>query len=134
VTELAVLDVVRNLVPLIGLAVAGLMVSRIRYPHLAKQILKGKRQFRQVAQIVFAIAAVVALGELSAPLILCAFVIGAPISATWQKIGAHNARRKAAETVPPTPPNHPAVPVKVKVATDKRKWWVIRNRSPRRRA
>lgn len=133
--ELAVLDVVRNFVPLIGLGVAVLMVSRIRYPHLVKQILKGKRQFRQVAQIVFAIAAVVALGELSAPLILCAFVIGAPISATWQKIGAHNARRKAAENGEgPQRPGHPATPVKVKVATDKRKWWVIRNRPPRRRA
>ena len=135
VTEMAVLDVVRNLVPLIGLAVAVLMVSRVRYPHLVKQLLKGKRQFRQVAQIVFAIAAIVALGELSAPLILCAFVVGAPISATWQKIGAHNARRKSAHcAAAKARPEHAENPEKVIVSTGQRRWWVVRNRPPRRRA
>jgi len=134
--DLAVLDVIRNLVPLIGLVVAGLMVSRIRYPHIAKQVLKGKRQFRQVAQIVFAIAAVVALGELSAPLILCAFVIGAPISATWKKLGAHRSSRKAAcHTAPELPERRSAVdPEKIKPSTGRRKWWVVRNRPPRRSA
>jgi CDP-diacylglycerol--serine O-phosphatidyltransferase len=83
-SETWTLSVVRNAVPIIGLVLAGLMVSRIRYPHLAKQALRGKRQFRQLAQIVFAIAAIVALGELAAPLILCTFVAAAPLRAAWQ--------------------------------------------------
>ena len=136
ISDMAVLDVVRNLVPLIGLVVAGLMVSRIRYPHIAKQVLQGKRQFRQVAQIVFAIAAVVALGELSAPLILCAFVVGAPISATWNKLGAHRSLRKTAShgTREPAERKSEGEPVKVKAASAGRKWWVVRRGPPRRRA
>ena len=135
-SDLAVLDVVRNLVPLIGLVVAGLMVSRIRYPHIAKQVLRGKRQLRQVAQIVFAIAAVVALGVLSAPLILCAFVVGAPISATWNKLGAHRARRKAAPQAPAESADGHNQPESTKIKAEKSgpRWWVVRNRPPRRRA
>jgi|GEM_PF-175590 CDP-diacylglycerol--serine O-phosphatidyltransferase len=136
VGDLAMLDVVRNFVPIIGLIVAGLMVSRVRYPHIAKQILKGKRQFRQVAQIVFAIAAIVALGELSAPLILCAFVIGAPVSATWNKLGAHRSRRKTVSQGDLEASEHigKSDSEKIKAATGRRKWWVVRNRPPRRSA
>jgi hypothetical protein len=82
----------RNIVPLIAVALAGLMVSRIRYPHVVYQALHTRHHFRQLAQIVFALAAIVALGELAAPLILCAFVLMSPARAAWQRFaGQHPA-------------------------------------------
>jgi CDP-diacylglycerol--serine O-phosphatidyltransferase len=93
--EAQAIAVVHNLLPIFSLVLAGLMVSRVRYPHVANQALRGRRQFRQVAQIVFVIAAVVALGELAAPLIMCAFVLGAPTRALWG-----HARRKSPDAAP----------------------------------
>jgi CDP-diacylglycerol---serine O-phosphatidyltransferase len=75
----------RDIVPLVAVALAVLMVSRVRYPHIVHQALHGKQHFRQLAQIVFAIAAIVALGELAAPMILCAFVLSSPARATWER-------------------------------------------------
>jgi CDP-diacylglycerol---serine O-phosphatidyltransferase len=131
-TDASALSLVRNLIPLVALALACLMVSRIRYPHLAKQLLRGKRQFRQVAQIVFAIAAIVAFGELSAPLILCAFVVGAPISATWRKLGRKTTSSpESAQHLPESGE------VKVPVLTARppgRVWWSPKTRQKRPRA
>lgn len=76
----------REMVPIVAVALAVLMVSRIRYPHVVHQTLHSKRHFRQFAQILFAIAAIVALGELAAPLVLCAFVLSAPVRAAWDRI------------------------------------------------
>jgi CDP-diacylglycerol--serine O-phosphatidyltransferase len=133
-SEAAVLNYVRNFVPIIGLVLAGLMVSRIRYPHIVKQTLQGKRQFRQVAQIVFAIAAIVALGELSAPLILCAFVIGAPVSATWNRFGRRKSTPPMVVSDPAAASDDKAVEIGSGNANVKPKWWATQKRPPRRRA
>jgi CDP-diacylglycerol--serine O-phosphatidyltransferase len=136
--EDGLLRVIRNAVPIIAIGLSGLMVSRIRYPHV-RQMLHSKRHFRQVAQVVFAIAAIVALGAWAAPLILCAFVIGSPLRATWQQ-GAKKARTRPVEEPlaeqplpPPLPVEILAEPPPVKQAK-LRLWWPTKKRRWRRRA
>jgi CDP-diacylglycerol--serine O-phosphatidyltransferase len=84
--EAAVSRLLRNALPVITLAVSILMVSRIRFPHIAHQSLLGRRRFKQLVQIIFAIGAVLSLGELAAPLLLSAYAGSAPLRAGWQRL------------------------------------------------
>jgi CDP-diacylglycerol--serine O-phosphatidyltransferase len=58
-------DVVHFVAPLGTLVVALLMVSRVGYPHATKQVLRGRRHFSQVVQLVLAVFLLVLLRELS---------------------------------------------------------------------
>jgi CDP-diacylglycerol--serine O-phosphatidyltransferase len=62
-------DVVRRVVsvwaPLGGLAVALLMVSRVSYPHLTKQLLRGRRHFGYLLRIILAVFVLALARELS---------------------------------------------------------------------
>ncbi len=69
--------------PLVTFAVACLMVSRVRYPHLFNQLFRGRRNRKHVIQLVFAAAAVYVVGEMAIPLIFCFFAFAAPIRAGW---------------------------------------------------
>lgn len=60
--------------PVLMLALAFLMVSRLPYPHFFNQFLPGRRTFYQIVEIVFALVAIMTVGELALPLILCAYV------------------------------------------------------------
>jgi len=71
--------------PFLGLLVALLMVSRIRYPHVTNRILRGQRSFGHVVAIVFFFVAVVVLGGYAVPLSACAFALYGPIHLAWEK-------------------------------------------------
>ncbi len=71
--------------PFLGLLVALLMVSRIRYPHLTNRILRGQRSFGHVVAVVFFFVAVVELGGYAVPLSACAFALYGPIRLAWEK-------------------------------------------------
>lgn len=72
--------------PILTLALALLMVSRIRYPHLFNQLFRGRRSFRHLVQLVFAVAAVIVVHELAVPLIVGYFVLGSPLRTAWAEI------------------------------------------------
>ena len=72
--------------PLITLAVACLMVSRFRYPHVFNQLLKRERNRKQLIQIVFAIAIVFLVRELILPLIFCWFAFSGPVRWFWTEM------------------------------------------------
>ena len=72
-------------VPLITLAAALLMVSRIRYAHLFNQMIRGRRSRKQILQIVFALVVVLVFFELAIPLLFCTFAFAAPIRALWER-------------------------------------------------
>ena len=59
--------------PLITLAAAMLMVSRIRYAHLFNQMLRGRRSRKQMLQMVFAMVLVFVVREMALPVLFCAF-------------------------------------------------------------
>jgi CDP-diacylglycerol--serine O-phosphatidyltransferase len=93
---------VKVALPLITLAVACLMVSRIHYPHFFNQLFRGRRSRRHVVQLVFAFAVIFWVHELAVPLIFCAFAFGAPLRSLWQHgIG----RRWAGTAASPPPPS-----------------------------
>jgi CDP-diacylglycerol--serine O-phosphatidyltransferase len=65
----------------VTLAVACLMVSRIKYPHVFHQWVQGQRSRRQVIQLVFVLAVVFWQHELAVPMILCWFALASPVRA-----------------------------------------------------
>ncbi|MCA9011349.1 MAG: CDP-alcohol phosphatidyltransferase family protein [Planctomycetaceae bacterium] len=73
------------LLPLITLAAAMLMVSRIRYAHLFNQMIRGRRSRKQMLQIVFATVLVFVVREMALPVLFCAFAFSSPIRALWER-------------------------------------------------
>ncbi|MEY3174838.1 MAG: CDP-diacylglycerol--glycerol-3-phosphate 3-phosphatidyltransferase [Planctomycetota bacterium] len=84
------------LVPLITLATAILMVSRLRYAHVFNQLVRGRRGRRQILQIVFSLVLVFVVRELALPVLFCFFAFSAPCRAAWQR------RQKRRPAVPET--------------------------------
>ncbi|MBX3440785.1 MAG: phosphatidylcholine/phosphatidylserine synthase [Planctomyces sp.] len=78
--------VVRTLLPLITLAAACLMVSRLRYPHFFNQLLRGAKTRRHVIALVFAVAVIFWVHELAVPLIFCWFAFVPPVKAGWAEL------------------------------------------------
>ena len=72
--------------PLFTLAVACLMVSRIRYPHYFNQLFRGRRNFQHLVQLTFALVAVFAVHEWAIPLIFMYFVLASPLRAFGSRL------------------------------------------------
>ena len=79
-----VLPALWMLLPFITLATASLMVTRIHYPHVINQFLRGHRGRRQIVQLIFALVLVVAVHEMALPVLLCWFAFSAPTRAIMQ--------------------------------------------------
>ena len=81
------LPAIQFLVPLVALACACLMVSRIRYSHVFNQWFKGRRNYQHILQLVIGAALVFIVRELAVPLIFCIFAFGSPVRAAWISVG-----------------------------------------------
>lgn len=79
---------VRVVLPLIALAVACLMVSRIRYPHFFAQLFSGQQTKRHVIALVFGLAVVFWVHELAVPLVFCYFAFASPLKSVWTDLVA----------------------------------------------
>lgn len=73
------------LLPLITLVTAMMMVSRIRYPHVFNQLVRGYRSRTQLLQIVFALVLIFVVNEMAVPVLFCYFALSAPCRALWQR-------------------------------------------------
>src|SRR5690606_38010221 len=69
----------KSSLPFFTLAVACLMVSKIRYSHVFNQLFRGHRNRLHVTQLVFTIAVCLLVGELAVPLVFCYFAFAAPV-------------------------------------------------------
>jgi CDP-diacylglycerol--serine O-phosphatidyltransferase len=77
-------DVTGWLLPLVTFAVACLMVSRVRYPHVFNQFIHGRQSYRHLVKLIFALIVIFAVPEfVGLPLVLLCFVAGAPLRAMW---------------------------------------------------
>jgi CDP-diacylglycerol--serine O-phosphatidyltransferase len=85
------------LVPIVALACACLMVSRIRYAHVFNQWFRGRRSYQHILQLVILIVVGSMVKELAVPLVFCGFAFGSPLRAAWGML----VRRKTPEQ--PTP-------------------------------
>ncbi|QEG40684.1 CDP-alcohol phosphatidyltransferase [Roseimaritima ulvae] len=74
-------------VPLTALALAYLMVSRFRYPHVVQQWLRGRKAPHQIGQALFAIGGVFLFNELALPLALCFYAFSVPLRYLAERIG-----------------------------------------------
>jgi CDP-diacylglycerol--serine O-phosphatidyltransferase len=72
--------------PIITLVVACLMVSRIRYAHLFNQLVRGRRSRQHLIQVVFALAVMFLMPQVSVPLFFCWFAFGSPLKALWNEL------------------------------------------------
>jgi CDP-diacylglycerol--serine O-phosphatidyltransferase len=72
--------------PLATVALAILMVSRVPYPHLANQMLRGRRSFGHLVKLVFAGVAVLLMRELSLPVMFWGFALSIPLLLLWKLV------------------------------------------------
>ncbi len=73
----------QNCLPLFAVLVAVLMVSRISYPHVFNQVLRGRRSFGHVVRLVFALVAVMVIRGYAVPVVCALFVVGPPMRHVW---------------------------------------------------
>jgi CDP-diacylglycerol--serine O-phosphatidyltransferase len=69
--------------PLGALVVALLMVSRLPYPHLTKQILRGRKPFSHLVQLVLAGFVLYLLHDLALLLLFWVYAVGIPLRTVW---------------------------------------------------
>ncbi len=73
------------MLPLLTLAVAVLMVSRLEYAHVFNRFFRGKQSRSQLLQVVFAVPIIILMKELTLPLIFCVFAFSAPLRTGWRQ-------------------------------------------------
>jgi CDP-diacylglycerol--serine O-phosphatidyltransferase len=82
--------------PVFALVVAGLMVSRIRYPHLVSHFLAGERSFQHLVALVFAAALALTVRWYSLPILCTGFALYGPARYVW----AHAIHREKVQEEP----------------------------------
>ncbi len=100
-----------RLLPLVTVGVAVLMVTRVRYAHLFKQLLRRGRNRRLLLGIVFALALVVAVPRVAVPLLVCWYAFAPPAAALWARsVRLHPPRPEGAPPEAPAGRRPPAPP------------------------
>jgi len=93
-----VLSAVEALAMFGALLVALLMVSQVPYPHLTKQLLRGKRHFNHVILLVLAVFVIIFLREMAMVVLFWGYVAAVLLQVGWDKLHHH------------TPPDELALP------------------------
>ncbi|MER3417087.1 MAG: CDP-diacylglycerol--serine O-phosphatidyltransferase [Gemmataceae bacterium] len=84
---------VPQMAPVAALAVALLMVSRLPYPHLVNQVLRGRRHFSHLIELILVVALIILFRELALLIMFWGYAASGPIGAL---IGTLRPRSKAA--------------------------------------
>lgn len=85
--------------PVVTLLVACLMVSRVRYPHAVRRLIRGRRGEPRIIRLAFAAAAVVAIPQFAVPLLAGCYAFAPPATAAWMRL-----RGLRTPSQPPRPP------------------------------
>ena len=100
-----VIRVVESLAPIVALVVALLMVSRVPYPHVTKQILKGRRHVGHLIQVLLTLFIFVMFREVALLAAFWGYALGVPL---WGLLTKNVARTPAIESQNPVTPERPA--------------------------
>ena len=73
------------ILPAFTLVLGALMVSRIPYPHVVNQLLRGHRSMGHVVALLFSLVVIMTIRGYSVPIICGLFVLGPPIRYAWQR-------------------------------------------------
>lgn len=80
----------QRILPLCAAVVAVLMVSRVPYPHLVTQLIRGRRSFAHIVGLLFAIMALLMVRWFAVP-ILCVLYVSVPaVRFGWQALRERN--------------------------------------------
>ena len=79
-------EALQTVLPFFAAFVAIAMVTRIPYPHVVNQVLRGQRSFGHVVGVVFALVAIMVIKGYAVPIICCSFVFYGPVRFAWAKI------------------------------------------------
>jgi len=75
----------QTILPFFGVLVALLMVSRIPYPHVVNQALRGDRSFGHVVALLFTLVVVMVIRGYAVPIVCVAFALSGPVRYVWQE-------------------------------------------------
>jgi CDP-diacylglycerol--serine O-phosphatidyltransferase len=84
----------QTILPFFGAAVALLMVSRIRYPHVPNRILRGQRSFGHVVAVLFFFVALMIVPGYTMPIAASAFALYGPVRLAWELWVKHRRREE----------------------------------------
>jgi len=84
----------QRLLPLFAVVIAILMVSRIPYPHMLTQFLRGQRSFAHIVAIVFSLVAILIVRGYAVPLLCVMFVLIPPVRFAWEVARNRRAREE----------------------------------------
>jgi CDP-diacylglycerol--serine O-phosphatidyltransferase len=84
----------QRLLPIFAVVIAILMVSRIPYPHMLTQFLRGQHSFAHVVAIVFALVAILIVRGYAVPLLCVMFVLIPPVRFAWEVARHRRAREE----------------------------------------
>jgi len=73
--------------PVLTVALASLMVSRIRYPHILSQWTRGQWNFFSLVRLIFVAVALITVHELALPIVFCYFSLGRPLAVWLRFVG-----------------------------------------------
>ncbi len=74
------------LLPIITIAVALLMVSRFRYPHVINQFLRGSGNRDKLLKILLALLLVFLVREMALPMVFCYYAFAEPVRSGWKNL------------------------------------------------
>jgi len=87
-------EFVQWVLPVFVILVSVLMVSRIPYPHLLNQLIRGQRSFAHIVALVFALVPVLVHPGYSIPALAALFVLAPPVMFAWQRIYHRHAQQE----------------------------------------
>ncbi len=82
------------LLPPFAMMIALLMVSRIPYPHIVGQLLRGQRSFPHVVAIVFALMVLLSVRWYAVPFVCCLYAIVPALLYAWTFLNNRSTRRR----------------------------------------
>jgi CDP-diacylglycerol---serine O-phosphatidyltransferase len=86
-----IVQLVEMLSPVVALVVALLMVSNVPYPHLTKQIFRGRRHVGHLIQVLLGVLIIIVTRELALFLIFWIYALALPVRYFLQKNFRHEA-------------------------------------------
>jgi CDP-diacylglycerol--serine O-phosphatidyltransferase len=94
-----------RVLPVVAVAVAGLMVSRVHYSR--HFLARGRRSAPALVRLIFMVAVIVAVPRVAAPLLTCWYAFATPLRAAWVRhiVPWFTGRPPADDLAPPRPPH-----------------------------
>jgi CDP-diacylglycerol---serine O-phosphatidyltransferase len=96
--------------PIVGAAVALLMVSRIGYVHMTNRLLMRRKQFRKVVQVVLLVLLIYMLRELAFGLCFWGYALWGPVRYLWNRWNRLASPPETLQATGPLPPSTNPMP------------------------